>query len=85
MAIINILSDEPGGHSCATWGFKGDARVPIIVNDYDYDGIFGEWFGIGAWSSPWYFIIDENFIYQTKTQSELEAENLLEDMLTNME
>ena len=85
VAIINILSDEPGGLSCEVWGVEGDDRVPIIINDYNYDGIFGDWFGIGSWSSPWYFIIDENFVYQAKTQSESEAENLLEDMLTNLE
>ena len=85
VAIINILSDEPGGLSCEVWGVEGDDRVPIIINDYNYDGIFGDWFGIGSLSSPWYFIIDENFVYQAKTQSESEAENLLEDMLTNLE
>ena len=85
MAIINILSDEPGGLSCSIWGNEGNDKVPLIINDYDYNGIFGQWFNIGAWSSPWYFIIDENFVYQTKTQSESEAENLLESMLTNLE
>ena len=58
--------------------------MPIIVNDY-YNGVFGEWFGIGSWSSPWYLILDENFVYQSKTQNESEAENLLENMLTNLE
>ena len=85
VAIINVLSDEPGGLSCEIWGNEGNDKVPLIINDYDYNGLFGEWFNIGAWSSPWYFIIDENFVYQTKTQSESEAENLLEEMLTNLE
>ena len=85
VAIINILSDEPGGLSCSIWGNEGNDKVPLIINDYDYNGIFGQWFNIGAWSSPWYFIIDENFIYQVKTQNESEAENLLEEMLTNLE
>ena len=88
VAIINILSDEPGGLSCEVWGLEGDDRVPIIVNDYNYDGIFGDWFGIGSWSSPWFFIIDDtsndedqNFVYKGKTQSESEAEDLLENIL----
>ena len=85
IAIINVLSDEAGGLSCMDWGNQGDDRVPIIINDYNYDGVFGEWFGINSWSSPWYFIVDENFVYQFKTQEETEAEDFLEEMLLNME
>ena len=85
VAIINVLSDEPGGLSCEIWGNEGDDRVPIIINDYNYNGIFGQSFGIGAWSSPWYLLINEDFIYEAKTQNESEAENLLEEMLINLE
>ena len=77
------MFDEPGGLSCSVWGNEGDGRIPIIINDYDHNGVFGEWFDIGSWSSPWYFIIDKNFIYHAKTQSESEAEALLEEMLIN--
>ena len=86
VAIINILADEPGIviYNCETWGNRGDNRVPIIINDYEHSHTFGDWFGI-TWSSPWYLLIDQNFVYQASTQSESEAEYLLEEMLTNME
>ena len=84
VAIINALSDNPGDPlNCEDWGDMGDDRVPIIINDYN-DHTFGDWFGI-TWSSPWYLIIDQNFVYQVKTQNEIEARDLLEQMLTNME
>ena len=61
VAIINALSDNPGDPlNCEDWGDKGDDRVPIIINDYN-DHTFGDWFGI-TWSSPWYLIIDQNFM-----------------------
>ena len=44
--------------------------------------IFGDWFNI-TYSSPWYLILDENFVYQFKTQSEPEAKAFLEGMLTD--
>ena len=84
VAIINILNDIPGGLSCSVWGSQGDDKVPIIINDYNHGQIFGSWFEV-TWSSPWYIVIDHNFILQGKTQVESEAEVLLEEMITNME
>ena len=82
VAIINFLSDGPGGLDCEMWGNNGDDRVPVIVNDYNEDHTFGGWFDI-IYSSPWYLILDENFVYQFKTQSEPEAKAFLEEMLTD--
>jgi hypothetical protein len=42
VAIINILLDGPDDpKTCLDWGVKGDEKVPIIINDYNHDGIFG--------------------------------------------
>ena len=96
VAIINILSDDPEyPRNCEDWGSRGNEKLPIIINDYNNHD-FGDSFecngegcnpnsGVITWSSPWYLIIDQNFIYKVKTQDEEEAKNLLEEMLTNME
>ena len=94
VAIINILSDDPEyPTNCHDWGVQGDDRIPIIINDYG-NHTFGNWFECNeecpffdtiTSSSPWYLIIDQNFVYQMKTQNEATAKNLLEELLTNME
>ena len=84
VAIVNFLSDMPNvEESCEEWGDRGNDRVPIIIDDYN-GHTFGDWFGI-TWSSPWYLLIDQHFVYHASTQSESQAEILLEEMLTNME
>jgi len=79
-----MLSDGPGGLSCPVWGNQGDDRIPIIINDYEHDHAFGDWFGI-TWSSPWYLIIDTDFVFRYQTQIESQAEEYLEEILENME
>ena len=70
-------------------GCQGDDRVPIIVNEsYIIWDFFGEWFGLHLqWSSPWYFIIDQNFIYHSiHTRLNQKQKNIIRRvMLTNME
>ena len=85
-AIINVLSDPPTPpYYCSQWGVNGDDRIPIIVNDYDYNGMIRDWFGFSEWSMPQYVFIDQDFKYHAITQSESAAENILEEMLNNLE
>jgi len=84
IAIINVLSDLPNqSYDCSQWGVNGDERIPIIVNDYDYNGIVRDWFDFNEWSMPQYIFIDQNFQYHAITQSESSAEIILEEMLND--
>tara|TARA_Y100001935_G_C17128272_1_gene419240 strand:- start:218 stop:529 length:312 start_codon:yes stop_codon:yes gene_type:complete len=88
LAIINVLHDVQGGSSCQMWGENGDDRVPIIINETTFGelGDFNNWFsGSGNWnnaySSPWYILIDSNFIYTDLFESKSAVETKLNDLL----
>lgn len=88
LAIINVLHDVEGGISCQMWGENGDDRVPIIINETTSGelGDFNNWFsGSGNWnnafSSPWYILIDSNFIYTDLFESKSAVETKLNDLL----
>ena len=84
VAIINVLSDLPNqSYDCEQWGINGDERIPLIVNDEEYNGIVREWFDFNEWSMPQYIFIDQNFQYHAITQSESSAEIILEEMLND--
>ena len=86
IAIINVLSDPPTPpYNCSQWGINGDDRIPVIVNDYDYNGMIRDWFSFSEWSMQQYVFIDQDFKYHAITQSESAAENILEEMLNNLE
>ena len=79
-----MLSDvDNQSYDCEQWGINGDDRIPVIVNDEDYNGIVREWFDFNEWSMPQYIFIDQNFQYHAITQSESSAEIILEEMLND--
>ena len=85
VVIINVLSDMPNAtYDCVQWGANSDDRIPLIVDDENYDGVVRDWFGFSQWVMPQYIFIDEDFKFYAKTQSEGTAENILEEMLENL-
>ena len=86
VAIINVLDDPPTPpYNCDQWGVNGDDRIPIIVNDYSYNGEVRNWFNFSQWSMPQYIFIDQDFKYHAITQTESIAEDILEELLENLE
>ena len=62
--------------------------VPIIINETTFGelGDFNNWFsGSGNWnnaySSPWYILIDSNFIYTDLFESKSAVSNKINDLL----
>ena len=83
---VNVLDDPPTPpYNCDQWGVNGDDRIPIIVNDYSYNGEVRSWFNFSQWSMPQYIFIDQDFKYHAITQTESIAEDILEELLENLE
>ncbi len=83
MAIVNVLSDGPPPYTCQMWGEYGNDKIPVIINDFEYNNLFGNWFGV-TYTSPWYIFINDDFSFHSKTNVEDDIEVILESLLDNL-